>query len=295
MFAFCHEFTISPSPSRVCPMSPICSDADEHQSGAVGQIGEVQQEVETGEDGHGDQFCLVSPPAVLLVKLKNGPEDGGRQVHDDGQEPVGRQELGEGYGEAASALSHAQHHHGHGEDEADAVHCHAPLQGRVVVIGHGVADQDEDNAGHEGLANLHQTWSRFHVTRHFSWPGLGQAHLHHVGNCCQAGEDRGRDAMIANFLGEILTLEKKHRENDRGREAEEGGVAGDCDGEVGPGDRDSGLEAALLHQQDQQGTGEAESPAEDAPVRHTSVGQPASICYDAESGAGEQHRSDAHP
>lgn len=101
--------------------------------------------------------------------------------------------------------------------------------------------------------------------------------------------------MIARFLVEILVPEKIHRENDRGREAEEEGVAGDCDREVGPGDRDSGLEAALLHQQDQQGTGEAESPAEDAPVRHTSVGQPASICYHTESGAGEQDRSDAHP
>lgn len=78
--------------------------------------------------------------------------------------------------------------------------------------------------------------------------------------------------MVAHLTGEPLVLKEKDREDDRGREAEEGGVAGDSDGEVGPGNWGAHLEAEQLHQQDQQGTGEAERPAEDAPVSHAFTG-----------------------
>lgn len=165
----------------------------------------------------------------------------------------------------------------------------------MAVVRHRVADQDEDNTGHKGLAHLQQAWSSSHVTCHLPWPRFSQAHLPHVGYRCQAGEDGGHDAIVANLAMGPLFLEEKKWEDDRGREAEEGGVAGDSDGEIGPGHWDSGLEAELLHQQDQQGAGEAERPAEDAPVSHASVKQWGSVCCDTERHTGEQQGSYTHP
>lgn len=227
--------------------------------------------------------------------MEHWPDNGGAQVHQHGEEPVSRQELGEGDGQAASALAHAQHHHGHREDEADAVHGHAPLQPRVVVVRHWVTDQDENDARHEGLANLEQTRCCGHVARHLSGSGFGQAHLHHVGYSGQAGEDGGSDAVAASFAAHVLAFEKEEWEDNGGREAEQGGVAGHCDGEVRPGDRGSGLQAALLHQQYQQGADKAEHPAEEAPVAQATVGNVGPMCRNAESNAGEDQCSESSP
>lgn len=79
--------------------------------------------------------------------------------------------------------------------------------------------------------------------------------------------------MVASLPVEPLVLEEKDWKNDRGREAEEGSIAGDSDGEIGPGHRGSSLEAEQLHKQDQQGAGEAERPAKDTPVSHATTGQ----------------------
>ena len=174
----------------------LFSGSDKHQSGSIDQVSEVKQEVEGSEHRHGDQIAPIVARAPF-VKLEDGPDDGRAQVHDNRQEPVRWQELGEGDGQTAGAFAHTQHHHGHGEDEADAVHGHAPLECWMLAVRHGVADQDEDDTGHEGLAHLQQAWSRGHVTCHLSWPRFSQAHLPHVGYRCQAGEDGGDDAMGA--------------------------------------------------------------------------------------------------
>lgn len=232
---------------------------------------------------------------VLLVKLEHRPDDGGSQVHDGGQETVRWQELGERDGEPAGALPHTEHHHCHGEDEADAVHRHAPPECWVLVIQHGVAHQHEDNTGQERLAHFQQARSCGHVTRHLPWPRFRQAHLTHVGYGCQAGEDRGDDAMVPSVAAVRLVPKEIDRKDDRGREAEEGSVAGHGDGEIGPGHWGSGLETEQLHEQDQQGAGEAERPAEDAPVGHASAGQIGPVCYDAERHAGKQQGNYTHP
>lgn len=194
------------------------SGSDKHQPGSIGQVSEVKQEVEGSEHRHSDQFWhIVASVLVLFVKLEHGPNDGSGQVHDNRQEPVSWQELGEGDGEAAGALAHTQHHHSHGEDEADAVDGHAPLERCMGIIGHRVADQDEDNTGHKGLAHLQQAWSCSHVTCHLSWPRFAQAHLPHVGYRCQAGEDCGGDAMAVDIAIKLLVLEEKKWEDDGGR------------------------------------------------------------------------------
>lgn len=165
----------------------------------------------------------------------------------------------------------------------------------MVVIGHRVADQDEDNAGHEGLANLQQPWSCRHVTCHLSWPGFSQAHFPHVGDRCQAGEDCGGNAIAAGVIIYPLVFEEKKGKDDGGRKAEKSSIAGHSYGEIGPGHWGSGLEAKLLHQQDQQGADEAEHPAEDAPVTKATIWNGGSMCCEAERDAGEQQSSYAYP
>uniref|UniRef100_A0AAY4A5M1 Uncharacterized protein n=1 Tax=Denticeps clupeoides TaxID=299321 RepID=A0AAY4A5M1_9TELE len=105
---------------------------------------------------------------VVPVELENGPDDGGGEVHYDGHRGVRGQEAGEGEGQAACALAHAQDNDDRRQDEADAVDSQAPLQSSVALVGHGVADEDEDDAGHEGLAHLQQSWGGGHVAGHLA-------------------------------------------------------------------------------------------------------------------------------
>lgn len=91
----------------------------------------------------------------------------------------------------------------------------------------------------------------------------------------------------------LLALEEVDGENDGGREPEQGGVAGHGDREVIPGDGALGLEAKVLHQQHQQGSSEAESPAEHTPVSHPGEGGP--VGRHTEDDAGDQQGSHTHP
>ena len=66
-------------------------------------------------------------------------------------------ENGEPEGQSVLPATQLQQH-GHGYlDEADGVHDHAPLQGRLVQVQGGVADEDEDDRPQrspESLAGL---------------------------------------------------------------------------------------------------------------------------------------------
>jgi len=208
----------------------------------------------------------VFRPAVLGVKVEDGPDDGRRHVEDHGQQGVAGEEAGEGEGQAAGALADAQQDDGRRQDEADAVDGHAVLERVVPVVHHGVADEDEDDAGHEGLADLQQPGRRGHVAGHLAGTRLADAHLGDVGDGGQAGEDGGDDAVGADFAVARGALEEVEGEDDGGGQAEQGGVAGEGDREVLPGNGGSGLEAEELYQEDHQAAGETEGPAEDAPV-----------------------------
>lgn len=282
------------------------SSADEHQSGGVDQVGQVQDEVNGGEHGHGHALIPSAQaqvaaaggpllyPAVLRVKLEYGPDNGSRQVEDHGQESVGRQETGEREGEAAGALADAEHDDGRRQDEADAVDGHAVLQGVVVVVQNGVADEDEDDARHEGLTHLQQAGGRGHVTRDFARSRLADAHLAHVGDGGQAGEDGGHDAVVLGRGRTRGTFEEVEGEDYGGGQAEEGGVAGEGDREVLPRHRGSGLEAEELHQDDDDGPGKAKGPAEDAPVSGAFTELPA-VHRHGEGHAGEDHGCQTGP
>lgn len=93
--------------------------------------------------------------------------------------------------------------------------------------------------------------------------------------------------MVTSYTIEQLVSKEEDWENDGCWKAEERSIAGDSDGEVGPGHWHPRLQAEQLYQQDQQSASKAERPAEDAPVSHALVGQMSSMCSDAECHTGE--------
>lgn len=203
---------------------------------------------------------------MLGVEVEDGPDDGRWQIEDHSQQGIGGQEAGKREGEAAGALAYAEHNDGRRQDEADAVDRHAILECIVTVVHHGVADEHKDDAGHKGLADFQEARGCGHVASHLARTRLADAHLAHVSDGGQAGEDSWHDAVVVNLILAPGSLEEVEGEDDGGGQAEQGGVAGECDGEVLPGDRGSGLKAKQLHQDDKQSPSEAEGPAEDAPV-----------------------------
>lgn len=277
------------------------SSIHKHQAGRVDQVDQVKDEVDRREHRHGHVLiphtqtlrvaAVVGPifrPSILGVEVEDGPDDSRRQIEDHSQQGVGGQEACEGEGKAAGALAYAEQDDDRRQDEADAVDRHAVLECVVTVVSHGVADEDEDDAGHKGLADFQEAWSGRHVAGNFSRTRLAHAHLADVGDGGQAGEDGRHDAVVAGLALANGALEIIEREEDGGGQAEQGSVAGEGDGEVLPGHRGSGLQAEELHQDDEEGPGESEGPAEDAPVPGT-VGELAAMHGHGEGHAGEDH------
>lgn len=79
----------------ICYFLPL--GADKHQPSGVDHVGQIQDEVDGGENS--DRHLLIPaaqtvteaagagavlPPAVFGVKIENGPDDGGREVEQDG-------------------------------------------------------------------------------------------------------------------------------------------------------------------------------------------------------------------
>lgn len=276
------------------------SSADKHQAGGVDQVGQVEDEVDSGEHGYRHELIPNAQPlraaatawpvfcsVVLGVKVEYGPDDGCWQIEGHSQQGIGRQKAGKWEGKAAGALSYAEQNDGRWQDEADAVDGHAVLEFMLAVIQHRVADEDEDDAGHEGLADFQQARGCGHVAGYLAWTRLADAHLAHVGDSGQAGKDGWHDAEVALTLA-CGALEEVEGEDDGGRQAEQGGVASKGDGEVLPGKGGSGLQAEQLHQDNEQSPSEAEGPAEDAPVSGT-MGDSAAMHGHGESHAGEDH------
>lgn len=273
--------------------------ADKHQAGGVDQVCQVEDEVNSSEHGHSHHLIPSTHPqsatttwrplfrsAMLGVKVEDWPDNRCWQIEDHSQHGIGRQEAGEREGEATGALANTEHDDAGWQDEADAVDRHAILQCIMAVIQWGVADEDKNDAGHEGLTNFHQARSCGHVAGHLAWTRLADAHLAHVGNGCQAGEDGWDNTVVAYCALAIGVLEVEDGKNDGGWKAEQGGVAGKGDGEVLPRNRGSGLKAKQLHQDNKQSPSETEGPAEDAPIT-SSMGESATVYSHGEGHAGE--------
>lgn len=209
------------------------SSADKHQAGGVDQVGQVEDEVNGSQHSHRHEPIPHAEPqgvaasggplfrsAMLGVKVEDGPDNGCWQIEDHGQQGIGGQEAGKREGEAAGALAYAEQDDGRRQDEADAVDGHAVLECIVAVVQHGVADEDKDDAGQEGLADLQQARGRGHVAGHLAWTRLADAHLANVGDGGQAGEDGWHDAVVADFTRACGALEEVEGEDDGGGQAE---------------------------------------------------------------------------
>lgn len=164
----------------------------------------------------------------------------------------------------------------------------------VTVVQHGFGDEDEDDAGHEGLQDFEQSRSGGHVADDLARPSLGEADLAHVGDGGQAGENGAHDAEVADLALVSGTPQEVDGKDDGGRQAEQGGVACKGDGKVLPGNRGSGLQAEKLHQDDEKSPGEAEGPAEDAKVSSAAVDSGPMQTH-REGHTGEDQRSKPRP
>ena len=136
------------------------------------------------------------------------------------------------------------HQHGHNcQDEADGVHGHAPLQGWPVRVQGGVADENKDNIGHEGLQHLQQAWHGVHVAGDLlelvAFPYAG--HFHDINHTCNAGEHSGSNGPVsAGIIRQELDV--GDGVEDGSREAGEGSIPGIGDGEVVPAEGKVGRE-----------------------------------------------------
>lgn len=164
----------------------------------------------------------------------------------------------------------------------------------MAVVKHRVADKDENDAGHEGLAHLEQTWRCGHVASHFTGSRLADANLSDVCHGGQAGEDCGDHTVGVDLVSGGHALDVGKGEDNGGGQAQQGRVAGEGYREVLPGDRSSGLEAKEFHQEYEQSTGKAEGPAEDAPVAGA-MAQVAPVHSQREGHTGENHGGQPRP
>lgn len=274
----------------------VPSSADKHQASGVDEVSQVEDEVDRGEHSHRHRLIPHTQPkaciavgrplllsSMLRVKVEDGPDDGCGQIKDHSQQGVGWQEASEREGEVARQLSNAQQDDAGRQDEADAVDGHAVLQRIVAVVQHGIGDKNKDDASQKGLADFQESGSCGHVAGYLAGTRLADAHLGHVGDGGQAGEDGWHYAEVPHFTGPVGVFEVVKREDDGGGQTQKSGVAGKRDWEVLPWNEGSALEAKQLHKQDEQRAGEAEGPAEDAPVS-------CSVCNSATVyGHGEGH------
>ena len=226
--------------------------------GPVPQVGHVRQQVGGCQDGHSQALLpgahavgssinavhiagLLGLPAILLIKLVERPEDQSSEVEEDRQQVQSQMKNGEGDGQPVLPFFPV-HQHGHNcQDEADGIHGHAPLQGWLVYVQGGVADEDKDNTGHKGLQHLQQAWPGVHVAGDLlalaAFPYAD--HVHDINHTCDAGEHSGSDGpVLAGILRQELDV--GDGVEDGGQEADEGSVAGIGDGEVVPAERKVG-------------------------------------------------------
>lgn len=189
------------------------SDPDKDQAGRVHQVGHVSQQVDGCQDGHSQTSVpgahvigvpvaaawIHGPPgmaAILLVELVERPEDQSRGIEEDGDQGQPGQESGEGDGQHVRAVAQVQQDGHSRQDEADGVHGHAPLQGWLVLVQVGVADEGEDDTGHEGLQHLEQAWHGGHVAGDLAGPGPGPGHFGGISHTGDAGEGGCGDGMV---------------------------------------------------------------------------------------------------
>jgi len=181
-----------PSPHRGHP-EPLGRCPDEDHLGGVDQVHQVGDEVEDGEEG--DPQALVPPTvpaagvgALHTIEAVEGPNDGGGDVHHQGQGIVAHQHLLQRAGHVGEAPANGEDNDEEGDDEANRVDSHTPLQAgfRTVVI-----QQGEDETSHIGFKDLEEPRHGGEEAADVPWLGAGEPHLEGVGEEAEAGDGGG--------------------------------------------------------------------------------------------------------
>ena len=182
----------------------------------VHQFGHINQQVDECQDDHsqspvqaangvGELIAAVHSPGLLglapelLIELVELPEDQSTKVEENvTQSEYNKLENEVQDGQPVFPFSQLQQE-GHGsQDEADGVHGHTPLQGWLVQVQGGVADEDEDDTGHEGLQHLQQAWHGGHTAGDIIQlvAVLHEGHIHDIKHTHKAGECSGGDGLV---------------------------------------------------------------------------------------------------
>ena len=107
----------------------------------------------------------------------------------------------------------------------------------------GVAEEDKDDTGHDGLQPLKQAWHGGHIACDHVALGPSPGHIHGISHKGDAGECSGDDGAVPVVaVGQELNVDDGV--DDGGREAEEGGVAVAGDEKVVPGEGEVALQPA---------------------------------------------------
>ena len=182
----------------------------------VHQFGHINQQVDECQDDHsqspvqaangvGELIAAVHNPGLLglapelLIELVELPEDQSTKVEENVTQSEYnklemRYRMDNRYFHSASFSRRA---HG-SQDEAVGVHGHTPLQGRLVQVQGGVANEDEDDTGHKGLQHLQQAWHGVHTAGDIIQlvAVLHEGHIHDIKHTHKAGECSGGDGLV---------------------------------------------------------------------------------------------------
>ena len=182
----------------------------------VHQFSHINQQVDECQDDHsqspvqaangvGELIAAVHNPGLLglapelLIELVELPEDQSTKVEENVTQSEYnklemRYRMDNRYFHSASFSRRA---HG-SQDEAVGVHGHTPLQGRLVQVQGGVANEDEDDTGHKGLQHLQQAWHGVHTAGDIIQlvAVLHEGHIHDIKHTHKAGECSGGDGLV---------------------------------------------------------------------------------------------------
>ena len=252
----------------------------------VHHVSHVNQQVGGCQDGHSQfpvpEAQVVGEPtdaahitgplelsAKLLIELVECPEDQSADIEEDGEQAEHKLEEGEGPGQPALPFAQVQHDGQGCWDEADGVHGHTPLQGRPVQVQGGVAEEGEDDTGHEGLQHLQQAWHGVHVAGDVIEiiAVSHEGHIQGIKHRRDAGECSGSDCPVP-----VRTIRQEldvsDGVDDGGQETDESGVAGIGDGEVAPEVTKAGPELTYVDYGDDESYNEADAPEGHGPVTY---------------------------
>lgn len=245
---------------------------DEADALGVGQVHDVEQQVDIGEDGD-HQLAVPRAPApgaeagalwgaVLTVEAEHRPDDSRTHIQQDGPKGVDNHRALEGKPEQSGLTCDAEGDHHHCHHKAKAVDSHTPLCRYVFAVLAVVHQRPKDDAGHKGLNDFQKPRDSGHVTGDLSRFCPGQEHLHGIHNEHEAGKDAGCYTKVSHLTADRVTakLDKIEWVDHCCRDGHECGKHGKSSSEVSPGNAQAAVQMRELAGYDEDSDGKTEGP-----------------------------------